>query len=84
MSDGAARAVTVAHLPIELGPFLKLAGLARSGGEAKALTSAGRVAVNGYLEHRRARALEQGDRVSVDHGDEFVVTALADDGVSRR
>lgn len=48
---------------IRLGQFLKLAGVADSGGDARALIAAGEVAVNGDTETRRGRQLHPGDRV---------------------
>lgn len=80
MSGDAERVVAVNRLPIELGPFLKLAGLARSGGEAKTLTAAGRIAVNGEVERRRGRMLAAGDRVCVGDSAAVVVAARADNG----
>ena len=63
------RDVTVKGDEIRLGQLLKLAGLADSGGDAKALLAAGEVAVNGEPEARRGRRLTDGD----------VVSALGDD-----
>ena len=51
-----------------LGRALKAAGLAGTGGEAKVLIQAGEVSVNGDVETRRGRRLEEGDVVEV--GDE--------------
>ena len=51
-----------------LGPALKAASLAGSGGEAKVLIQAGEVSVNGEVETRRGRRLEEGDVIEV--GDE--------------
>jgi ribosome-associated protein len=50
---------------IRLGQLLKLAGLVDTGGEAKALIQAGEVRVNGQVETRRGRQLQEGDRVAV-------------------
>jgi len=58
------RSVGVARLPIELAQFLKFAGLASSGGEAKGLIADGRVRVNSEVETRRGRKLVDGDVVS--------------------
>jgi ribosome-associated protein len=55
---------------IRLGQALKLAGLAGSGGEARALIEDGAVTVNGEVERRRGRQLHPGDVVAV--GDEHV------------
>jgi ribosome-associated protein len=55
---------------IRLGQALKLAGLAGSGGEARALVEQRAVTVNGEVEARRGRQLRAGD-----------VVALGDDAV---
>lgn len=46
---------------IRLDQFMKLRGLAQSGGEAKSLIQGGEVIVNGELELRRGRKLKIGD-----------------------
>ena len=51
-----------------LGQALKAASIVGSGGEAKVLIQAGEVTVNGDVETRRGRKLEEGDVVEV--GDE--------------
>lgn len=51
---------------IRLGQFLKLAGLADDGAEAKTLLARGVVSVNGAPEGRRGRQLTAGDVVDVD------------------
>ena len=51
-----------------LGRALKAAGLVGTGGEAKVLIQAGEVSLNGEVETRRGRRLEEGDVVEV--GDE--------------
>ena len=58
---------------IRLGQLLKVAGLAGSGGEAKALLATGAVSVNDEPEQRRGRRLARGDVVRV--GDEVVRVA---------
>jgi ribosome-associated protein len=50
---------------IRLGQFLKLAGLADSGADAKALLQTGAVHVNGEPEARRGRQLHPGDLVEL-------------------
>ncbi len=55
-------------LPITLGQFVKLAGLAATGGDAKVLVVGGQVRVNGEVDTRRGRKLAFGDVVGV--GDE--------------
>ena len=51
---------------IRLGQFLKLAGLAESGAQARELLDDGVVTVNGEAEFRRGRQLRRGDSVVVD------------------
>ena len=51
-----------------LGRALKAAGLVGTGGEAKVMIQAGEVSVNGDVETRRGRRLEEDDVVEV--GDE--------------
>ena len=48
---------------IRLDQFLKFAGLADSGGEAKAIIQSGDIFVNGEIEERRGRKLRAGDTV---------------------
>ena len=50
---------------IRLGQFLKLAGVADGGGEAKAMLAEEVVTVNGEPEARRGRQLHPGDVVQV-------------------
>lgn len=50
---------------IRLGQLLKLADLAESGTDAKALLLEGLVEVNGEVETRRGRQLRRGDVVQV-------------------
>ena len=54
---------------IKLGQALKLAGLAASGLDAKAMIQEGLVKVNGEVETRRGRKLYPGDTVSYDGSD---------------
>jgi ribosome-associated protein len=49
--------------PITLGQFVKLAGLADTGGDAKQLVVAGLVRVNSQVEKRRGHELAPGDIV---------------------
>ena len=51
---------------IRLGQFLKLAGLADTGGEAKMLIQDGAVLVNGEACLQRGRHLNPGDLVEVE------------------
>jgi ribosome-associated protein len=48
-----------------LGQALKASNLVGSGGEAKVVVQAGEVRVNGAVETRRGRKLEEGDLVEV-------------------
>ena len=48
-----------------LGQALKASDLVGSGGEAKVVIQAGEVRVNGEVETRRGRKLEEGDVVQV-------------------
>ena len=64
------RDVEIRGYTIRLGQLLKLAGLADSGADAKALLVDGAVTVNGEPEERRGRQLHLGDVVAV--GDEAV------------
>ena len=51
---------------IRLGQFLKLAGLAEDGAQARELVQSGDVRVNGATEVRRGTRLRPGDFVEVD------------------
>lgn len=51
---------------LRLDQFLKLNGVAESGGRAKLLIQSGEVQVNGEVETRRRRKLVVGDVVEVD------------------
>ena len=56
--------VAISDESIRLGQFLKLAGLADAGSDAKALIEAGDVTVNGRVDTRRGRQLRPGDVVA--------------------
>lgn len=58
--------VGIEKAPIELSSFLKLAQVTMSGGEAKTLIQEGAVQVNGQVETRRSKKLNNGDIVEVD------------------
>ncbi|MBB4686961.1 RNA-binding S4 domain-containing protein [Amycolatopsis jiangsuensis] len=64
MSDPV-RDVHITGAPIKLGQFLKLAGLAEDGADAKDLIEAEEVTVNGETETRRGRQLTAGDVVAL-------------------
>lgn len=59
------RDVSIREDGIRLGQLLKLADLADTGADAKALLEDGRVTVNGEPELRRGRRLVRGDVVQV-------------------
>jgi ribosome-associated protein len=59
----AARIVPIREGTIELAQFLKFAGLAESGGQAKQAIADGEVSLNGAVETRKAKQLVAGDRV---------------------
>jgi ribosome-associated protein len=59
------RDVRIRDDTIRLGQVLKLAGLAASGGDARALIEEGAVHVNGEVEIRRGRQLLRGDVITV-------------------
>jgi ribosome-associated protein len=68
------REVAVRDDGIRLGQFLKLAGLADTGADARVLLDLGEVEVNGEAESRRGRQLRPGDIVGV--GEEQVRVSL--------
>jgi len=51
---------------IKLGQFLKLMGIAPTGGQAKLMIQGGDVQVNNLVETRRGRKLVRGDQVTVE------------------
>lgn len=50
---------------LRLDQFLKLNGIAETGGQAKVMIQAGEVKVNGVVETRRRKKLSPGDLVQV-------------------
>jgi ribosome-associated protein len=52
---------------ITLQQFLKLAGIAQTGGEAKIMVKQIDILVNGEKENRRGRKLYPGDEVRIDN-----------------
>ena len=70
--------VVEARLPITLGQFVKLAGLAPTGGDAKMLVVGGQVRVNDAVDTRRGRKLAFGDVVSIGQ-ERAVVTPRQED-----
>ena len=75
--DGTVRVpeVTISDETIRLGQFLKLAGLAEGGSDAKALVEAGEITVNGRVDTRRGRQLHDGDVVALGDRSARVVSA---------
>ena len=63
---------------IQLQQYLKVVGVAATGGEAKHLIQEGLVQVNGVLEARRKKRLSHGDTVTVGH-ETYVVEYESDD-----
>lgn len=57
---------------IKLDQFLKVMGIAPTGGQAKLLVQQGLVYVNDEIETRRGRKLRTGDRVRIETR-EFIV-----------
>lgn len=53
---------------ITLESFLKVQGVAETGGRAKLMIRSGEVAVNGQREERRGRKLREGDAVQIGEG----------------
>lgn len=58
---------------ITLGQFLKFAGIAQTGGEARNLLDDEIILINGQQDNRRGRKLFAGDLVSI-LGEEFRLT----------
>ena len=57
---------TSEHEALRLDQFLKLRGIADTGGQAKLLVQSGEVQVNGEVETRRRRKLVVGDVVELE------------------
>lgn len=73
LSEGTGKAlvkVPIRGEEIRLDRFLKWAGVAATGGQAKALVQEGRISVNEQQEFRRGRKLRPGDIVGVEGKDE--------------
>ncbi|WP_406677381.1 RNA-binding S4 domain-containing protein [Moorella sp. ACPs] len=66
--------VPITTSSIRLDQFLKWAGIAATGGQAKAMIASGLVRVNGQVEKRRSHTLEPGDEVEV-KGASYKLTA---------
>ena len=61
---------------IDLGQLLKFAGLADTGGDAKALLLEGVVQVNDAVEERRGRKLRDGDIVAMPNAESIRVVEV--------
>tara|TARA_B100000965_G_scaffold307477_1_gene266447 strand:+ start:14231 stop:14449 length:219 start_codon:yes stop_codon:yes gene_type:complete len=48
---------------MKLDQFLKLIGAVQTGGEAKMIIKSGKISVNGFVEIRRGRKLNDGDQI---------------------
>lgn len=57
--------MTTSSNTIKLDQFLKLVGVAPTGGQAKLMIQDGNVKVNGTIETRRGRKLVSGDKVMI-------------------
>lgn len=64
---------------IRLDHFLKITGLAETGGQAKQLIQAGEILVNGAVETRRRCQLKPGDLIEYNGEQIEVVSVSADD-----
>lgn len=73
-SSSEPRTVTVRAEPIELCQLLKFAGLADSGGAAKAIIGEGQVTLNGVVETQKRKKIVSGDRVTL--GDQTIVVEV--------
>ena len=63
---------------VRLDHFVKLCGMADTGGQAKQTIQCGDVSVNGEVETRRRKKLFAGDIVNI-AGEEFVIESLDDE-----
>ena len=48
---------------MKLDQFLKFIGVVHTGGEAKMIIKSGKISVNGIVENRRGRKLNEGDQI---------------------
>lgn len=58
---------------IKLDQFLKLCGIAQTGGQAKMMIAEGLVVVNGEVASQRGKKIRKNDKVKVDEEHLFVV-----------
>jgi ribosome-associated protein len=63
-TPSSSRVVPIRAEPIELSQFLKFAGAAESGGQAKQAIADGEVQLNGVVETRKGKKLVAGDKVT--------------------
>ena len=66
--------ISIATDFITLDAFLKWAGVADTGGHAKALVASGEIRVNNEVETRRGRKLRHGDEVVVPGHGSWLIT----------
>ena len=52
---------------MKLDQFLKFSSIVQTGGEAKLIIRAGKISVNGLVEIRRGRKLNEGDKILFDN-----------------
>jgi ribosome-associated protein len=67
---------------ITLSQALKVAGIAGTGGHAKVAIRAGQFRVNGEVELRPGRKLRAGDRLTDEHGAEWLIQKNGSETVS--
>ncbi len=67
------KTVTIKSSPINLGQFLKWAGVCGSGGAAKEIILSGLVTVNGEIARQRGKKLVAGDIVEIKDGESFLI-----------
>lgn len=65
--------VSITSEYITLDAFLKWAGVASTGGHAKALIASGEVRVNGEIERRRGRKLRLNDIIEIPQAGKWVI-----------
>ena len=68
-----AEKVSISTEFIKLDSFLKFAGAAETGGQAKELVQGGKVLVNGEVCTMRGKKLRRGDVVAVDGGGSYSI-----------
>ncbi len=58
---------------IKLDQFLKLCGIAQTGGQAKMMIADGLVKVNGEVSRQRGKKIRKNDKIKVDEEHLFIV-----------